>query len=126
MSEVKNRKKNGKDNKNKKQKHKEKQKQKQQDKKAKEKTTTEKLKREKKNVKKEKLKMVQNKQLIIFMMLKMETTMELQEDEYVGYFGDNWNVLDFLIVASCWIVAFGDVLRIFRALRTITKIQGWK
>ena len=64
-----------------------------------------------------------NKQLIIFMILKMEmemeTTMKLQEDEYVGYFGDNWNVLDFLTVGSCWIVAFGDALRILRPLRTM-------
>eukprot|EP01084_Bolivina_argentea_P169507 293827_1 len=57
-------------------------------------------------------------------------------DNYIGYFRDNWNLLDFTIVISSWIEFIPNmesnnltairVLRVLRPLRTFTKIEKLK
>eukprot|EP01084_Bolivina_argentea_P250659 420079_1 len=57
-------------------------------------------------------------------------------DKYVGYFRDNWNILDFIIVVTSWIewlpIDAGSnftairVLRVLRPLRTFTKVKALK
>ena len=59
---------------------------------------------------------------------------EKPKDEYVGYFRDGWNILDFLVVVLGSIVPLatgaGSVssiraLRILRALRTIPRVPSY-
>merc|ERR1719233_2676685 len=55
-----------------------------------------------------------------------------KHDDYVGYFNDRWNILDFLIVISS-LASFAfsasnqtsvRVIRVLRPLRTISRIRG--
>ena len=63
---------------------------------------------------------------------------DLNPYKYVGYFRDNWNIIDFIIVITSWIeiiyIGHGEsssltpirVLRVLRPLRTFTKVPALK